>query len=303
MTEILVCMTVALVMVAILLFKRGVYARRQEEWDDRFARTGVRIKRNRLPEKSMHILRTPFMAKDTPSRDFTPSQFLVERVLRRTASPRFAQQAPLILSLFTACLALGATVGVVAGVDFELKNWREILILLLIAAFSGYLAGSLVVRALFISWRSNLSRQAPDVINYLMLAVEAGVHIDIALIEVSRILKPFAPAMAHEVGRLSSDLAILPSREVAFQKLVHRTNVETFIFLKQALLQGEKYGTPIVASLKVVADDSRRHILRKKQERARRLPVFISIPLMLLILPPIIAVSTGPGFIQLMRTF
>ena len=171
------------------------------------------------------------------------------------------------------------------------------------AVISGYAAGMFFIRALFISWQSKLSRQAPDVIDYLMLAVEAGINIDVALIEVHRILKPIAPAMAHELEKLSNDLAILPSREVAFQKLIHRTGVETFIFLKQALIQGEKYGTPIAASLKVVVLESRQHALRKRQERARKLPVFISIPLMILILPPIVAVSTGPGFIQLMRAF
>lgn len=303
MIEILLCATLILVTAAVFLFRRGVLVRQSENWDERLEQMRGHSKNRNLIPNTKSALLASFMAKDAPSQNFSPAQLFTEQISRLTKNPDLAKQAPLILSMSAALLAVGVTLSSLAVVDIELKGLQDISFVLMMAIISGYVGGMLVIRALFISWQSKLSGQAPDVIDYLMLAVEAGINIDVALIEVHRILKPIAPAMAHELERLSNDLAILPSREVAFQKLIHRTGVETFIFLKQALLQGEKYGTPIAASLKVVALESRQHALRKRQERARKLPVFISIPLMILILPPIIAVSTGPGFIQLMRTF
>ncbi len=303
MTEILLCVMFVLIIIGMILFRRGVLVRQSEDWNERLAQVGVRSKISKTIPNSKSVLLTPFMAKDTPSQEFTPSQFLIERLSRITESSTAARQGPLILSTSISLLTVGLTLGVFAAAKIELTDIQDIVIVLVVAIVLGLLASRLIIRYLFMFWRSKLSGQAPDVIDYLMLAVEAGINIDVALIELHRILKPNSPAMAFELEKLSNDLAILPSREVAFQKLVQRTGVDTFTFLKQALLQGEKYGTPIAASLKIVALESRQHILRARQERARKLPVFISIPLMLLILPPIIAVSTGPGFIQLMRTF
>jgi len=303
MTEILLCIMLVLVTAAFVFFRRGLMARRSENWNARLVQMGIRSERNLLVPHSKSTLLTSFMAKDAPPQKFTPTQFFTEQVLKLTKNSALAKQASVIFSLSLAIVTVGLTVSFLAAANIELEDMQEVFFVVIIAAVSGYLAGILIIRSFYISWQSKLSGQAPDVIDYLILAVEAGVNIDVALIEVHRILKLVAPAMAHELEQLSNDLAILPNRETAFQKLIHRTHVETFIFLKQALLQGEKYGTPIAASLKVVARESRQHTLQKRQERARKLPVFLSIPLMIFILPPIIAVSTGPGFIQLMRTF
>ncbi len=303
MSEIFLLVLIILVITAIFLFWRGILVRQSENWDERLEQVGVRAERNQPVLNAKSALLAPFMAKDAPPENFTPSQLFAEQVFKLTKNSQLAKQAPLILSVSATLLAISLVLGVIVAIDAELENVQDLLIVLMLAAVSGYLAAVLGVRLFFLLWQSKLSAQAPDVIDYLVLAVEVGVNIDVALIEVNRLLKPMMPAMANELEKLSNDLAILPNREIAFQKLIHRTRVETFVFLKQALLQGEKYGTPIAASLKIVAKESRQHTFQRRQERARKLPVFISIPLMILILPPIIAVSTGPGFIQLMRTF
>ncbi|MBE7637288.1 hypothetical protein GUA87_10565 [Sneathiella sp. P13V-1] len=146
-----------------------------------------------------------------------------------------------------------------------------------------------------------IEQDAPDVIDLLMLGVEAGLSFDQSVEMARHHIKSYSPKIGKELETLSAELVMLPDRTQALENLAWRTGSETFRYLKVALIQGEHYGTPIASSLKTVAKENRERLLSDKEERARRVPVFLSIPLMLLILPPVIVISAGPGFISMMR--
>lgn len=151
--------------------------------------------------------------------------------------------------------------------------------------------------------RDLMERSAPDVIDFLLLSIEAGMTLDHSLSEARVSLSTYAQDIAKELDQLSEELLVLPDRNVALENLVQRTGSETFRYLSVALSQGEKYGTPLVASLRLVVQESRKKNLSNLEQRAAKLPVLLSIPLMLFILPPVIVVSAGPGFVALMRSF
>ncbi|MEH6402683.1 MAG: type II secretion system F family protein [Sneathiella sp.] len=151
--------------------------------------------------------------------------------------------------------------------------------------------------------RNEIEAVAPDVVDLLMLSVESGMTFDNALIEAKAALALYSESIAKELDRFSADLVILPSRSDAFANLVNRTGSNTLRYLSVALSQGEKYGTPIAASLRIVATESRKHALIRMEKKAAKLPVFLSVPLMIFILPPVVVVSAGPGFVTLMRSF
>ena len=148
--------------------------------------------------------------------------------------------------------------------------------------------------------QAEIEAKVPDVLNLLTLSVEVGLSFDQAVLEISDLIKESAPRLSAEFKILSRELLILPERETAFDNLIARTGAEGFKSLKLSLMQGEVYGTPIAQSLRRVGLETRQEMLNKREEAARRLPVFLSLPLMLLILPPVIVLSTGPGFISLM---
>ncbi|OUR80200.1 hypothetical protein A9Q83_01875 [Alphaproteobacteria bacterium 46_93_T64] len=174
---------------------------------------------------------------------------------------------------------------------------------LVIIGVFGFLAPEIIVAALAKRRREKIEKIAPDVIELLMLTVEAGVTFDAAVLAVCKSVKRYAGYMAQELEILSAELVILPNREMAYANLIERSGSKTFGYLKVALMQGEKYGTPIAASLRIVAKEGRQQALLAKEEKAGRLPVYLSIPLMLFILPPVVVISAGPGFVQLMRSF
>ncbi len=148
--------------------------------------------------------------------------------------------------------------------------------------------------------QAEIEAKVPDVLDLLTLSVEVGLSFDQAVLEISDLIEESAPRLSAEFKILSRELLILPERESAFDNLIGRTGAEGFKSLKLSLMQGEIYGTPIAQSLRRVGLETRQEMLNKREAAARRLPVFLSLPLMLLILPPVIVLSTGPGFISLM---
>lgn len=168
---------------------------------------------------------------------------------------------------------------------------------------TGSFVPEITVKKIVGKYQYRIEQVAPDVVDFLLLSIEAGMTFDVALMETKKSLSLYAKGVTYELEQLSAELMILPDRTDAFDNLVRRTGSDTFRYLSTALSQGEKYGTPIVASLRIVAQESRRKTLVDLERRAGKLPVLLSIPLMLLILPPVIVVSAGPGFVTLMRSF
>ena len=197
--------------------------------------------------------------------------------------------------LFWMCFHIVFRVGF--GIEMSL-NYQILLISLSIAG--AILGPEIWMRAHLKRRIAEIEEACPDVIDLLTLSVEVGLSFDQAIVEVATLSQKRAPRLSRELQILSRELLILPDREAAFDNLVERTGASSFKMLKLTLMQGEVYGTPVAQSLRQVANETRARLLAEREEVARKLPVFLSLPLMLLILPPVIVLSTGPGFISLM---
>jgi tight adherence protein C len=67
------------------------------------------------------------------------------------------------------------------------------------------------------------------------------------------------------------------------------------------LIQTMQYGTPLSSALRVLSGDLRLETLTKFEERAARLPVLLTVPMILFILPCVFLVVGGPAVIQMMK--
>ena len=68
------------------------------------------------------------------------------------------------------------------------------------------------------------------------------------------------------------------------------------------LIQGEQFGTPLAQALHNIASESRSTLILTLEERAGKLPARLSIPLMTLILPPVVAIVAAPALMRVIRT-
>jgi len=69
------------------------------------------------------------------------------------------------------------------------------------------------------------------------------------------------------------------------------------------LIQTEKYGTPLVNSLRILARELRDERMMTAESKAARLPATLMIPMVLFILPVLFIVLIGPGALKILDGF
>lgn len=149
--------------------------------------------------------------------------------------------------------------------------------------------------------QQTLMRSFPEAMDLLLVCIESGLGLDAALTRTSAELKPIQPDIAYELERTRFELTLLSDRSQALENLATRTDVLPFRSLVSALIQTEKFGTSLVDTLRVLSDDMRTTRLLTAEQKAARLPVFITIPLILCILPSFIIIILGPPIVKVIN--
>lgn len=142
-----------------------------------------------------------------------------------------------------------------------------------------------------------------DALELLAICMEAGVALEGSLERVAKELKASHPELADELARTWADISILPSRELAFNNLAARINLPSVRAVVNMLTQSLRYGTPLVAGLRIAATEIRQDQITRLEERANRLPALMTIPVMLFIMPTIFLVVGGPAVIRILTIF
>jgi len=93
-------------------------------------------------------------------------------------------------------------------------------------------------------------------------------------------------------------LSYLPERRMAYENLAARTGLEPVQSVVTALVQAERYGTPIGQALRVLAQESRDTRMNEAEKKAAALPPKLTVPMILFFLPVLFAVIMTPALIQ-----
>ncbi|MEE3662420.1 type II secretion system F family protein [Brenneria sp. g21c3] len=146
-----------------------------------------------------------------------------------------------------------------------------------------------------------LARAVPDALDLMVVCAEAGLPIGRVLQVVSKELGLSSPEMADELHYTAAELQILSDRTLAMMHLAERTRVAEIESMVATLIQAERYGTPLSQALRTIADESRKTLILGLEEKAGKLPAQLSVPLMALILPPIVAIMASPALVRVIR--
>jgi tight adherence protein C len=168
------------------------------------------------------------------------------------------------------------------------------------------LVAGLYLPAAFVSNRSRNRQRAvqesfPDALDMLMVCVEAGLGLDAAFTRVGAQMAAAHPVLSEEFGLVSLELRAGKSREAAMRNFAERigtTEITSFVVL---LIQSDQLGTSVAQTLRVQAEEMRIKRMLRAEEKAHMLPVKLSIPLVLCLLPAMIAVAVLPGIIRIIR--
>jgi tight adherence protein C len=149
--------------------------------------------------------------------------------------------------------------------------------------------------------QERIDRSLPDVIDLLIICMEAGLALQAALNRVAEeirdVCKDFYQELQLTVGEMRTGI----DRERALHNLGHRTGVDSVRSLVTLIIQSDKLGASIVQALRVHADFTRAQRTLRAEEQAAKMPLKILMPLVFFIFPCMFVVIIGPGVIQIAK--
>ncbi len=141
----------------------------------------------------------------------------------------------------------------------------------------------------------------PDSLDLMVVCVEAGLGMGAALQRVGGEIRIASPALSEELSLVNQQMQTGISRTEALRNLAERSGVEDVYALVAMLIQTDRLGTSVAASLRAHADSMRTRRRQRAEQLARKAGVKLAFPLVFLILPALLVVILGPAGIQLMK--
>jgi tight adherence protein C len=149
--------------------------------------------------------------------------------------------------------------------------------------------------------RSQLESEFPDALDLMVVCVEAGLALEASFIRVGDETVESHPRISQEFQQLSQELRAGRSRAEALRSLADRSQVDTVKSFVALLIQTDALGVSIAQSLRTYSQEMRQHRMLKAEEKAMRIPVLLTVPLVACILPVIVTAVMLPAIIELIR--
>jgi tight adherence protein C len=148
-----------------------------------------------------------------------------------------------------------------------------------------------------------IERGLPDALDLLVTCVEAGLGLDAALARVSDEIGLASPILGDELNVTFLEVQAGIARPDAFRRLAERTGVEDLRALSAMLIQTDMFGTSVARALRVHSEGMRTKRMQRAEEKAAMVGVKMTIPLILCILPSLVAVLLGPAAVSIAEVF
>ena len=215
----------------------------------------------------------------------------------RGQRPVFIFMAARIGMPFVAAFACGIYVYVLKGI--ELDSFGK-LCAVIMAFFAGFYIPNVHIKNAVSKRQQKIQLAWPDALDLLLICVEAGMSIEVALQKVGQEVSGTSPELAEELGLTVAELSYLQERRLAYVNLAERTGLDGVKGVTTALIQSEKYGTPLGQSLRVMAQENREHRMQEAERKAAALPPKLTVPMIGFFLPVLFAVILGPAIMSVM---
>jgi tight adherence protein C len=203
--------------------------------------------------------------------------------------------SPMTTGGFFAVLLTTAIFFPVAFLMFAAMSGAEItlLVVLLTLFFAGFgvMVPLFVLKASVSSRRQKIWKQLADAFDLITVSVEAGLGLDAALRQVSEKLRG---PLSDEISQVLREVGMGRPRREALEDMARRTGVKEVDTFVHAVIQAEQLGTSLGRVLRAQALSLRVRRRQRAQEIARRAPVKLVFPLVLLIMPTFFIITLGP---------
>ena len=166
------------------------------------------------------------------------------------------------------------------------------------AAYAGLQAPMIFLKNAISKRQLSIKRAFPDALDLLLICIESGMSVEMAFRKVAVEIVGQSIALSEEFTLTTAELSYLQDRKVAYENLAKRTGLEGVKSVCLALMQSERYGTPLGQSLRVMAQENRDMRMNEAEKKAAALPPKLTVPMILFFLPVLFIVILGPTGIK-----
>lgn len=214
-----------------------------------------------------------------------------------------APHAPRVYTLLRLVLVIGLPLLALFAfwITASSPSMMKLYFTLVIAAALGLYVPSLVVRAKADRRQQALTNAFPDALDLMLVCVEAGLGLEAAFARVGMEMTSSHPLLAEQFGGVVLELRAGRSHEDALRRMADRAGVDDIRAFCTLLIQSTKLGSSISQTLRTYSSEMREKRRLRAEEKAHRLPVLISIPLVACMLPTMIGVLMLPAAIRVVR--
>jgi len=261
----------------------------------------IRVYETGLPATLQELeLREPFM-----DRVVRPTIKRVAHLIDQTMPDKARQQIQAALQVAGRPGGMGASeflavryalTGILCAAGIVLGGVMQNRILVALFALFGAVIG-MYLPMIWLRWKRNQRRNQiqvdlPDVLDVLVVCVEAGLTFEAAI---EKVVEKYDHALAAEFGRAMQEVRLGRPRLEALLDLGRRTGVEDVNNFVQAIVQSEQLGSGVSRILRIQSDEMRSHRLITAQERGARASLKMLLPMLGCIFPTLWVILLGPA--------
>jgi tight adherence protein C len=173
----------------------------------------------------------------------------------------------------------------------------------LIGGIAGLLGPDMTLRRLRARYIAKVEGGIADMLDLLLICAQSGLALQPGLVRVEVEIRGMYPELAWEVAQTATELQINADSRVALNNLGTRTGIDSLRRLTGTLVQTLQYGTPLSEALRALSHEMRQETLTRFEEKAARLPILLTMPMIIFILPCVFIIVGGPAVIQLIHNF
>jgi tight adherence protein C len=184
-----------------------------------------------------------------------------------------------------------------------LVTWPLGVILGALGGFVGFLLPSVILGRMIERRRVAITNGLPDVLDLLIVCLEAGCSLDQAIVKATEELSLAYPALGEELRMVTTETRAGKPRLEAFKNLEARTKNEDVRSLVAMLVQTDRFGTSVSQALRTFAEVTRTRRRQRAEERAAKVGVKMVFPLVLCLFPALYVATLGSAVIQIVNVF
>jgi tight adherence protein C len=230
------------------------------------------------------------------TKDAALRQQLVAAGFATAYAPRMYTLVRLVL-----VLALPLLVLLLFAVGGSSPSMLKLYLSLVVAAAMGLYLPNIFVRARADRRQRDIINGFPDALDLMLVCVEAGLGLEAAFARVGMEMTTSHPRLAEQFGAVVLELRAGRSHDEALRRMADRSGADDIRAFATLLIQSTKLGSSIAQTLRIYSSEMREKRRMRAEEKAHRLPVLISIPLVACMLPTMIGVLMLPAVIRVVR--